>query len=92
MTGDGMQHRVGLEPACGLIAIETRQLDVHENEVRPVRCRSCQPRFAIHGFDDLEIGTREQIPQDLPIVFLILDHQDAFVHHGPIGLRPAPEP
>jgi hypothetical protein len=40
-------------------------------------------RLAIHGLDDLEIGAGEQIPQDLPIVFLILDHQDALAHHAP---------
>ncbi len=54
---NGMQHRVGLEPARGLIAIEARQLDVHENEVRPMGSRSCQPCFAIHSFDDFEIGS-----------------------------------
>jgi len=46
--------------------------------------RCCRkPRLAIFGFDDLEIGAREQIPQDFPIVFLILDHQDALAHDGP---------
>jgi hypothetical protein len=30
-----------------------------------------------------KIGAREQIPQDLSIVFLILDHKDALAHDGP---------
>src|SRR6266487_5441347 len=81
--GDDMQHRVGLETARGLIAIDARQLDVHEDEVRPVRRRRCQARLAVHRFDHLEIGAREQIPQDFPIVFLILDHQDALGHNCP---------
>src|SRR6266511_2231986 len=68
--------------ASSLVAVQPRQLDVHENEVRPVRRRRGKPRLAVLGFDDLEIGAREQIPQDLPIVFLILDHQNA-LHDGP---------
>ncbi len=41
------------------------------------RGKSC---LAVFGFDDLEIGAREQIPQDLPVVLLILDYQDALAH------------
>jgi hypothetical protein len=42
--------------------------------------RVAKPRLAVLGFNDLEIGAHEQIPQDLPIVWLILDHQDALAH------------
>ena len=38
---------------------------------------------SVFGFDDLEIGVREQIPQDLPIVLLILDYQNALAHDFP---------
>src|SRR6266567_5119183 len=69
--------------ARGFVAVEDWELDVHENEVRPVGRRCGKSRLAILGFDDLEIGTRQQVPQDLPIVFLILDYQDALAHHGP---------
>jgi hypothetical protein len=41
------------------------------------------PCLAVHGFDHLEIGAREQILQDLPVVLLILDHQDALTHDCP---------
>jgi hypothetical protein len=37
----------------------------------------------IFGFYDLVSGVRQQIPQNPPIVLLILDHQDAFSHDGP---------
>jgi hypothetical protein len=47
--------------------------------------RGCgKPRFTVHGFDDLEIGARQQVPQDLPIVRLILDHQNALAHACPV--------
>ena len=55
----------------------------HEDEVRPVRRRCGKSCLAIHGFDHFEIRAREQIPQDLPVIFLILDHQDALAHDGP---------
>src|SRR6266536_74882 len=42
-----------------------------------------EPCLAVLGFDDLEIGACQQIPQDSPIVFLILDHQDELAHGGP---------
>ncbi len=73
MSGDGdnrdsLQHRVGLDAARGLIAVNARQLNIHEDEVRPVRCRRSQSCLTVLSFDDLEIGACEQIPQDLPIV------------------------
>src|SRR6266487_1527142 len=48
-----------------------------------MRRRRSNSVLAVHGFDDLEIGTGEQIPQDLPIVFLILNDQDALAHGCP---------
>ncbi len=78
-----MQCRVGLEATGGLVAVQDWKLVVHKDEVRAVRRRRGQSCLAILGFDDLEIGVCEQIAQDLPIVFLILDHQDALAHDGP---------
>src|SRR5262249_27234376 len=88
MSGDGdnrdsLQCRVGFEATGCFITVKPRQLDIHENEVRPMRSRCGKPRLAVFGFDDLEISAREQIPQDLPIVWLILDHQDALAHYCP---------
>jgi hypothetical protein len=34
---DRPQGRVGLDPAGGLVAVHDRELDVHKNEVRPMR-------------------------------------------------------
>src|SRR5262249_40399966 len=79
-NGNDTQYRVGLDPARRLVAVEPGELDVHEDQIRPVRRRRRKPCFTVRGFNDFEIRTREQIPQDLPIVFLILDHQDALAH------------
>ncbi len=48
-----------------------------------MRCRCREPCLPIHSFDDLEISAREQIPQDLPIVFLVFDDEDALAHDCP---------
>jgi hypothetical protein len=82
MTGMACSTASALRRARRLVAIEDRKLDIHENEVGPVGCRRGKPRLTVLGFDDFEIGTREQIPQNLPIIFLILDHQDAPAHDG----------
>src|SRR6266516_5563119 len=88
MSGDGdnrdsLQHRVGLDAARGLVAVKARQLNIHENEVRPVGGCCGKPGLTVLSFYDLEIGTCEQVPQDLPIVLLVLDHKDALAHDGP---------
>ncbi len=45
------------------------------------RRESC---FAIRRFDNFKIGAREQIPQELSVVLLILDDQDALAHAWPV--------
>jgi hypothetical protein len=47
--------------------------------------RGSEPRLTVLGFDDLEIGARQQVPRDLPIVQLILDYQNALAHDCPDG-------
>src|SRR5262249_39569392 len=66
-TRDSPRRRVVFGGRGCLITVEPRQLDIHENEVRWMRCRRCKPRLAVFCLNDLEISAREQIPQDLPI-------------------------
>src|SRR5215510_3429863 len=77
------QRRVGLDAARYLVAVEQRQLDVHQDQVRPFPSCNSQRFLPIFGFDDLVPGVRQQIPENPPIVLLILDYQDAFAHDGP---------
>src|SRR6266536_6480357 len=64
-------------------SVEDWHLHVHEDQIRAMVRRRSEPRFTVHSFDDLEISARQQIPQDLPIIFLSLDHQDALAHYCP---------
>src|SRR5262249_38137045 len=79
-----VQHRVGFEAARCLITVQPRQLDIHYNEVRAVGSRRGKPCLAIFSLNDLEISAREQIPQDLPIVWLTLNHEVALGHCYPV--------
>jgi hypothetical protein len=46
-----------------------------------------KPRLTVLGFDDFEIRARQQIPQDLSIVLLILDHQGALAYDACASTR-----
>src|SRR5262249_12585815 len=72
------QRRVGLDAARCLVAVEQRQLDVHQDQVRPFPSCNRQRFLPIFNFDDLVSRVRQQIPQNPPIVLLIRDPQDAF--------------
>ena len=48
-----------------------------------MRRRGRQACFTVLGLDDLEVSACEQVPQDLPIVLLILNDQDALAHDCP---------
>src|SRR5580704_10144186 len=39
-----------------------------------------KPSLTVFGLDDFEISTREQISEDLAVIFVILDNQDAPAH------------
>src|SRR5215471_6478892 len=75
-----VQRRVGFKTTGCFVTVEPRQLDIHKNEIRPMRCRRGKCRLAVHGFDHFKIGAHEQISQDLSIVLLILDDQDTLAH------------
>jgi hypothetical protein len=78
--GDCPQRRIGFEATCSLVSVYPREPDIHENEIWSMRGGRGKSRFSVHRFNNLKISAREQIPQDLPIVLLILDHQDALAH------------
>src|SRR5262249_12187210 len=74
------QHSVCLKPTCRLIPVDTGKLDIHQDEVRLLRCCRGKTRLAVLGFNHLKVGAGQQIPQDPPIIWLILDDQDALAH------------
>src|SRR5262245_43696063 len=79
---DGLQAWIGPDTSGRLVAIHHRQLDVHEDEVRPLPGDDGERLLTVLGLDQFVAGVAEQVAQDLPIVFLVLDHQYALAHVG----------
>jgi hypothetical protein len=65
-----------------LITIEQRKLNIHQDEVRPFGHRGPYTLLAIFGFNYFETRARQKIAQDLQVVLLIFDHQNALCHAG----------
>src|SRR5580704_7251994 len=80
---DGFEIGIGFDAPRRLVAVEQRQLDVHENEIGAFRLRRDDPRLAVAGFAHGIAGAAEKIAQDLAIVLLILDHENPLAHDFP---------
>ena len=77
---DVAQLGILLDPARGFMAVEHGQLDVHEDQIRPLGLGQPHARLAVHGLDQLVAGAHQQITDDPPVVLLILDDEDALGH------------
>src|SRR5262249_30843715 len=71
---------IGLDLARGGVAIHDRQLDIHQNEIGPLLCDCRQRLLAVFGLRDFVVGRGKHIADDLPIIRLVLDHQNALAH------------
>src|SRR5215469_9339372 len=78
--GDRLEIGIGLDTPRRLVAVEQRQLDIHEDQVGAARLRGCHRVLAVLGFDQVEAGPGEQIMQDPSVVLLVLDHENALLH------------
>src|SRR5215471_8474873 len=79
---DRSQRWVGLDFASGCVAVDDRQLDVHQNQIGPLLCDSLQRLLPVFGLGDLIIGRGQHIADDLTIIRLVLHHQNALAHVG----------
>src|SRR6516164_2703520 len=79
---DRAKCEVTLDPARRLISIEARELDIHEDQVGTLRLRKSYPFFPRDGLDDLIAGAREEVPQNAPVVLVVLGYQDSFPHQA----------
>src|SRR5262249_9440993 len=77
---DRSHCRIGFDFARGRVAVHDRQLDIHQNEIRSLLCDYRERLFAAFGLGDLIIGRGQHIADDLAIVRLVLDHQNALAH------------
>jgi hypothetical protein len=58
-------------------------LEVYQNQVWTLLRDRSQCLFTILRLKHLVTLTREHIPQNLSVIGLVLDHQDAFAHNMP---------
>src|SRR5438046_8958637 len=52
---DRSQGRIRLDPARGGVTVHYRELDVHQDKIRPLFCDRSERLFAVFGFDNLII-------------------------------------
>src|SRR5262249_54837634 len=71
---------IGLDFARGGVAINDRQLNIHKDQIGPLLCDSIQCLLAVFGLSDLIIGRGQHIADNLAIIRLVLDHQNALAH------------
>src|SRR5262249_34314219 len=79
---DRPQSRIGLDLARSGVAVHDWQLDIHQNEIGPLLCDCRQRLLAVFRLRDFVVGRGEHIADDLAIIRLVLDYQDAFAHAG----------
>src|SRR6516225_8907744 len=77
---NAFQFGIGLDATGRLVTVHKRQLDIHENKVRTLLFCCADTGLAVPGFRHLITGTAQEIAEDLPIVLLVLDHQNALAH------------
>ena len=83
MIGISGERRVGLDAPRRLVAVDARKLDVHEDEVRLLRRGRRVRALAVMRLDHVVARGAQQVAQDLPVVLVILDDQDALGHAVP---------
>src|SRR5262245_53535657 len=74
---------IGLDLAGSVVAIEKRELDVHQDHVWAMGARLGHAVRAVHGLDHNVTGGGEKIPEDGAEIFLVLDDQNALRHALP---------
>src|SRR5262249_48599125 len=79
---DRSQCRIGFNPARGGVAIHNRQLDIHQDKIRPLLCDCRERLFAVLYLRDRIVGGSQHIADDLTIIRLVLDHQNALAHEA----------
>src|SRR5215471_8580138 len=77
---DLAQRRLRLELTGGLVAVQHRQLDVHQNEIGMMAGCGGERLAAVLGLEHLVADIRQHVAEDAPVVFLVLHHEDAFRH------------
>src|SRR5262249_20909184 len=77
---DGAKIRVCLDPAGRLVAVHSRELDVHQDEIGALRPCEADPILTGLRLDQLEARLGEEEAQDPPVLLVILHDQDPLAH------------
>src|SRR6516225_5268517 len=77
-----MQRSVSLDAARRFVTVHDRQLDIHKDEIGPLFRYGGERLLTVLGLGDLIVGRSKHIADDLPIIRLVLDHQNALAHAG----------
>ena len=80
MIGIDRKRGIGSDLSHRLTAIHARQLDFHQDEIGPLFCYCCERLLAVLCFRDFVVRPGKQIANDLAIILLVLDHEDALAH------------
>src|SRR5262249_48230328 len=71
---------IGFDAPGRLVAVHDRQLNIHQDQVRPLSLNGRQCFFAAFGFDQLISSVTEHIAKNAPVARLTFNPQDAFPH------------
>src|SRR6266566_5485183 len=77
---DRSQLRIGFNPAGSCITVHDRELDIHQDEIGRLLCDCRQRLLTVFGLCNFVVGRGQHIADDLAIIRLVLNHQNALVH------------
>ena len=77
---DRSQLRIGFNPARSCITVHDRELNIHQDEIGPLLCNSRQRQLTVFGLRNFLVGKGQHIADDLAIIRLVVDHQNALAH------------
>src|SRR5208337_2328996 len=78
--GNGAQLFVVLQPLCDLEPRYLRQLDVHENEVRPIFARQLHGFDSVTGLHDAVAAGLDEIVEELHVKLVVFNDEHDFGH------------
>src|SRR6266404_3986565 len=83
--GNPPRGLLGSEPSEGLDSVNPRQPNVHQDQAWAPLSGKLDALFARLGLDDLIPFERQHVPDELPVLVVVLDDQDERAGHGLTG-------
>src|SRR6266404_2861884 len=83
--GNPPRGLLGSEPSERLDPVNPRQPNVHQDQARASFSGQADALFACLALDDLIPFERQHVPDELPVLVVVLDDQDERAGHGRTG-------